>query len=732
MENQTRTVAQQMLVVGDLASAKPLIDAAIEVSPDDLEASYLLGLLLLQEGDAEQAVEHLQKVAQQEPENASYLCNLGVAMLRARRADEAVAYLKQALELRPDYVQARYSLGSAYIAGKQPELAEDQFRELCWRDEDNADYQCARADALREMGKWRQALALYHKALQLNPDFSRAHTNLGPMLAHFGQADEALAHCLRAVELSPESAQVRKNLGDCLFLLERFEEAMDAYADAYDIDPKNAELCVAIGRGWLETNALEEAGSWFHLACHLDESNVAAQCGLANIIREVGNVDGAIELLTPLLEKHPDEVEVLVSMADACWDSGDAELAIEKLCKVRELQPQRLAIYGKIGQILSSSGEVEQAIDIYQTALAENASCIPALSGLAMTQRGKLDPVHVNEMKRLLESDKMRQGQRAALHNGLAHYFDGRKEPEMASRHSRKANSYQWASRTVRGWSYEPRDFEAMITRTIETFNADYFHRLAETGCGNDSSVPVFVVAMPRSGTTLTEQILGRHSQVLGIGERPFTANFYAEFNAMCDREGSRVLSSLSSAACNNITGIAGRYSTRLNGLIEESGKQGVRRVVDKMPDNYSQLGWILTLFPNAKIIHVKRDPRDVALSCWMTQFGSIRWACNTEHLTERIRQYQRVMRHWREVIPDRIFEFDYEALVAEQEKVSRQLVEWIGLDWEPQCLEFYDSDRLVRTASITQVRQPIYKKSVAKWRRYEPFLHDLFDAIQP
>ncbi|MGD8911072.1 MAG: tetratricopeptide repeat protein, partial [Chromatiales bacterium] len=727
-----RLAVQQMLGVGDLASAKPLIDAALELSPDDLEARYLLALLLLQGGDAEQAVELLLKVQQQEPENATYLCNLGVAMLRAERAEEAVAYLNQALELRPDYVQARYSLGSAYIACKQPELAEELFRELCARDEGNADYQCAHADALREMGMWRQALTLYRKALQLNPDFSRAHTNLGPMLAHFGQSDEALTHCLRAVELAPESAQVHKNLGDCLFLLERFEEAMDAYADAYEIDPKNADLCVAIGRGWLETNALEEAGNWFHLASQLDETNVAAQCGLANIIREAGHIDRAIELLTPLLEQHPDEVEVLLSMADACWDNGDAEGAVERLRRVRELQPQRLAIYGKIGQILASSGEVDQAIESYQAALSENATCIPALNGLAMTQRGKLDPVHVNEMERLLKSEKMRPGQCAALHNGLTHYFDGIKEPEMAARHSREANSYQWSSRTMRGWSYEPRVFEEMITNTIETFNADYFFRLAETGCGNDSSVPVFVVAMPRSGTTLTEQILGRHSQALGIGERPYASNYFNEFNMTCGGDGLKELASLSPDTCNKIRGIAGRYSAKLNSLIEESGKQGVQRVVDKMPDNYSQLGWILTLFPNARIIHVKRDPRDVALSCWMTQFASIRWACHTEHLVERIRQYQRIMQHWREVIPERIFEFEYEELVAEQEKVSRQLVEWIGLDWESQCLEFYDSDRLVRTASITQVRQPIYNKSVAKWRRYEPFLQDLFDAIQP
>lgn len=748
MEIPIRALIQQHLSTGDLMAAKSLIDALLEKSPDDTDAHYLLGLVLLQEGNPEQAIPWLQKAQQQAPDNTTCLCNLGVALFRAGQTEAAADYLKQALQRRPDYVQARYSLGSVYIANQQPELAEEQFRKLCCQDENNADYQCALADALREAGKWKAALAQYRKALQLNPNFARAHTNLGPMLAHFGQQEEALTHCRKAVELMPQSAQVHKNLGDCLFLLEQLEEAMDAFADAFEIAPENAELCVAIGRGWLETSCLEEAANWFQLAIQCDESNVAAQCGQANVIRESGEAEKAVELLQPLLEQHPENIDVLLSMSEAQWESGDAQDALEKLHRVRELQPQRLAVYAKIGKILSSSGDVVQAVEHYEVALAENAACIPALNGLATTQRGKLDPLRVAAMEKHLENDKLRTGQRAALHNGLAYYYDGIKGVETAALHTRESNRYQWEDRVKRGWHYEPQEFEAMISATIEMFDSDYFNRLAKANCGNDSNVPVFVVAMPRSGTTLTEQILARHSQVLGIGERSYASRSFTEFtsinggNARKAPPGMAVLhsvgnvlyalASLAQGTCNQINAIAQHYLATLDGLIEASGKTDILRVVDKMPDNYSQLGWLLTLFPNAKIIHVKRDPRDVALSCWMTQFGSIRWACHPEHLTERIRQYQRMMEHWRSVIPERIFEFDYEELVADQEKLSRQLVEWIGLEWEPQCLKFYESDRLVRTASVTQVREPIYTKSVAKWRRYEPFLHELFESIEP
>ncbi len=158
----------------------------------------------------------------------------------------------------------------------------------------------------------------------------------------------------------------------------------------------------------------------------------------------------------------------------------------------------------------------------------------------------------------------------------------------------------------------------------------------------------------------------------------------------------------------------------------ERSGQTGVLRVIDKMPDNYSLLGWILTLFPNAKVIHCRRNLADVALSSWMTQFGKIQWSNRWEDLESRIHEYLDLMEHWKTVLPGRFLEIDYEELVDNQEEQTRRLLEWIGVEWDSKCLSFHESDRLVRTASITQVREPIYKRSVDRWRRYEPFFPSL------
>src|SRR5262249_3676800 len=170
---------------------------------------------------------------------------------------------------------------------------------------------------------------------------------------------------------------------------------------------------------------------------------------------------------------------------------------------------------------------------------------------------------------------------------------------------------------------------------------------------------------------------------------------------------------------------LAGHHLDRLRGL---SGQ--ALRGADQMPDNCLDLGLIATLFPRAKLIHCRRDLRDVAVSCWMTNFRHIRWACDVGHIASRFREYRRLMGHWRRVLPVPLLEVDYEETVADLEGVARRLVGWCGLEWEPACLAFHENRRPVRTASVTQVRQPIYKKSVARWKHYEHALAPLFTQL--
>ena len=716
------------LGAGNLELAEQQARSFISSAPDSMEAQYAFGLVHLLKGDAAGSISWLERAVAQAPDNAVYQGNLGVACLRAGALAEAIVHLGAALEKQPDYREARYNLGCALLDSGEAEKASAFFNDLAADYPTDAAYVCAAGDAAREMHDWARAVTLYRKAIDLNPEFSRACINLAPILMYAGFLDEALALADKAIELDPRQLSPYKTRGDCLFRQEAFDEAMDAYADAYEIDPESAILSAAIGNAWLEVSDFAEAASWFQKAVQLDATNTLAQCGLARIIKENGDLEQALEMLRPLLERDPDNPDLLIGMADILWDDGDAEAALQYFRRAQVAQPERISLHARIGQVLSSSGDVDSAIAEHRQALEQNPGCIASLGGLAVMQRGKFEPACAQTMESMLGNDKLRSGARAALHSGLAFYYDGRKEYEAAAGHMRLANSNQWDNRTRRGWKYDVEKHADHISKLIATYDRAYFERVGSLG--NPDRTPVFIVGMPRSGTTLTEQIIARHAQVLGIGERNFAARSFNSFVYAGQGDDGNDLSRLHVISGENIDGISTAYLERLQHLKDKAGMPDVQRVVDKLPDNYSLLGWILTLFPRAKIIHCRREPRAVALSCWMTQFGSIRWACHTQHLVERIRQYRRIMDHWRSVIPDRFIELDYEQLVVNQEQESRRLIEWVGLDWDADCLSFYESDRLVRTASITQVRQPIYKGSVDRWKHYEPWLQDLFAPL--
>ncbi len=232
-------------------------------------------------------------------------------------------------------------------------------------------------------------------------------------------------------------------------------------------------------------------------------------------------------------------------------------------------------------------------------------------------------------------------------------------------------------------------------------------------GFGLETERPVFVFGLPRSGTSLVEQIVASHSRVFGAGELHDCEETF-EFLPKAMSRGDRPLECLLDLDRPTARLLAGRHADRLQALAP-----GTLRIVDKMPDNYHFLGLIGVLFPRARLVHCRRDLRDVALSCWMTDFGSVSWACNPEHIAAHFADYRRLMDHWQRVLPVPFLNVDYEELVEDLEGVARRLIAWCGLEWEPQCLKFHETRRTVQTASAVQVRQPIYKTAVGRWKHY-------------
>ncbi len=310
----------------------------------------------------------------------------------------------------------------------------------------------------------------------------------------------------------------------------------------------------------------------------------------------------------------------------------------------------------------------------------------------------------------------------------LAQVADARGDHAEAAACLGPANALAQQQRKSCGQVYNPDNHSLYVDQIISGFTPALFERLGDVG--DEREQPVFVFGMPRSGTTLVEQVLASHSLVHGAGELPLIRRAMDSLPSVT-RSPENLETSLLALDDAGVRQLARAYRIGVQTVLDRQGcETDPARVVDKLPDNYLYLGLISLMFPRATLIHLRRDLRDVAVSCWMTHFQSIRWADDPEHLARRCQDYRRLMEHWRAVLPRPIHEVGYEPMVNDFEPEARRLVAACGLNWEPACLQFHRTPRTVRTASVSQVRQPLYRKSLARWKAYEPYLASLFDLI--
>lgn len=730
---QLKEQALSSLARGDIDAAVAAINALLGAYADRPEPLYFDGLRALLAGDNTHARRQLERALEFDPDNINVRINLGVALQRLKEFDAAITQYQMALSCAPENHQAMVNLASSYFEIKDYQKCREIFIAALEKHGESSHCLSGLADAERCLGNWRRATRLYEKAVQIDPDNAHAAKNLSLVYLGLQQHEQVQQLARRAIEKNPDNIDAYVALGKSLAAEEKYEEAMDIYAEAYERNAVHPDLIAQIGVNYSAVGDYEEASSWFNKALSIDPAHPDSIIGMAQSFSEAEMHEQGLALLNEHETTLQDRPQFWMVRSDLYWNEGDAEEALSCLEKAKTLAPQQASLYCKMGSILSSSGRVEQAERNYVRAFEEQKSCVAAIAGLASIQKGQLDSQYVESAESMLAREKLADGARSTLNNALSYYCAGKKDYQKAAFHMAEANRCQWLSKSRQGWEYDPEVQRNNIRRLKSLFSLESVARHA--GLGHSSTTPVFIVGMPRSGTTLTEQILARHPSVLGVGERNYAATalhayqgLYANKHKLSLEQSGRACMLAPDAEILQM--VANEYLRLLDDQIKKSGKPDVKYVVDKMPDNYHNVGWIKLLFPRARIIHARRDMRDVAMSCWQTQFGSIRWACHIDHLVARFESYVELMRHWDEVYPNGFLQADYESLVADQEIGSRRLIEYIGLPWDDICLKFYESDRLVRTASITQVRQPIYKTSVAKWAPYEEWIPDLINPL--
>jgi tetratricopeptide (TPR) repeat protein len=400
--------------------------------------------------------------------------------------------------------------------------------------------------------------------------------------------------------------------------------------------------------------------------------------------------------------------------------------ALAAFRRALELAPNYAAAHNGVGGVLEEFGDLAGAEAAFRSAVRHDCGYVFAHYKLACLLGGRLPAADLAVMRGLL-SDGADNGQesglpsdkRMFLHFGLAYALDARGEYAEAAAHAGHGNALQLTFARNGGREYDPAQHDALLAGMVDVFTPEFFERVR--GFGSQSELPVFIVGLPRSGTTLIEQILASHSCVFGAGE----LHLIGQMMTTAGVRGADTLQGICRLDREAAGRLASAHLEKLRAL-----DPAALRIVDKMPDNYLYLGLLAVLFPRARFIHCRRDLRDVAVSCWMTHFREIPWASGEQHIASRVRAYLRIMDHWRKVLPAPILELSYEETVGNLEEAARRLVAWCGLDWQTACLKFHNSQRPVSTASAVQVRQPIYAKSIGRWKNYEQPLASLLRAV--
>lgn len=535
--------------------------------------------------------------------------------------------------------------------------------------------------ALYQMGSLREARALIEKALEAAPNDARLHNYYGQVLEAEDESGEAALEFVQAVRLQPNYFEAWHNAGRALLKRRKASEAVYALTNALKLQPNDANTLLDMTE-----------------ACFLERKLDEAEIHLARLKNMRGFQARALLWVSALLVGRERGEEASAAEADALEHVAVAEELFDTMVKIARVELH-------VGNLKEAEHWLAKSMAL------RPESSLPYVE-LAVTRKFSPEDQPLVDKMESLSGGNLAIQQRRGLEFALGKVYADLQAYDEAFRHYKDANDL--VRQLV---PFDIENYRSKVGRLINTFSTEFVSRIPP---GSDSSVPILIVGTPRSGTTLTESIVSSHSTTAGAGEVDYWNRVMPHvMDAVA--KGREIPESLSRR-------IADEYLMFLRQHSREAS-----RITDKMPGNYQHLGVIHAIFPNAKIIHTKRHPIDACLSIYFQNFSNThayKWDLGS--LAMWYEQYQRLMAHWRTVLPTGgLYEIQYEKLVEDQEGESRKLLDFLGLDWEDEVLEFHKQDRSVFTASKWQVRQPVYKTSKERWRAYEKHLGPLMDLLK-
>lgn len=681
--------AEKHFQAGQLAETEKLLRSALKIQPNNADALFALGLVAYRAGKIGPAIELIEEAIEINPGAGRFHTNIAAMYEGQGQLDKAIEHGRIAVTLNPRQSEAHNNLGVAVLAKGGTQEAVAHFTRAIECNARNTDAMCNRAKAYLAQQRFAEAEADARRAVEIRPEHAVTLNSLAATLLAKGDAIGAEAAVRKALAVKPGDSSAMHNLILCLKGQKKFDDALAIADQTLQLFPTSGE----------------------------------AMSLAASIYLDMRNTSAASRMVNRALAMNPDYVEAVVALGRVQMEELKHEQAIETFQRAIELKRDHSEAHNFLGSAYRALGRFKDALQSTERAIRHAPGNISAYANLAeaKTFTSRQDPDLASLLKFGEEMEKLNSDQQMQLHYALGKAFDDLDCPDEAFPHF-----LQGAALKRQGAGYSESEALGLFDRIKSEFTADVVQRLS--GHGAETRLPIYVFGMPRSGTTLVEQILASHPMVKGAGEVRVVHDTLLEFRGRVpnNRTYPEIMQDVRVADLQFLAlGITDRLSRYWPQAL---------RITDKMTTNYPFLGILHLAMPKAKFIHVRRNPVDTCLSCFTKHFVSgANYSYELGELGRYYKGYDALMAHWRAVLPKGAFiDVDYEDVVGDIESQSKRILDYCELAWDPSVLDFYKTERAVQTASAAQVRQPVYSSSVSRWRKYEKHLGPLLNELGP
>ena len=634
-----------------------------------------------------------------------------IGLYNQGKFEETSSLAQQLSESFPNAFMVFSIMGAANAALDHLDLAEANYRQTLALRPDYADAHNNLANVLQQKGDLDTAIISYQKAIELKPGYSEAHANLGNALSARGETQKAVSSHQRALNIQPNNPENLNNLGVAQQAVGALDDAIQNYKRAIEIMPGYIEAHNNAGTALKAKGEIDLAVAFYQEALRLNPKYTEAHYNLGNIKRELEDWDGAVESYKQAINHTPDHLNALCNLASALNQRGDTEEAIKYCQQAITINPDFAEAHNNMGVYLREKGDLAVAEQAFQRSIIAKPDYAEAHRNLSIVKKYYLGDGQIDQMQRLQASNTIVDSDLCQLCFALAKAYEDIGDLQLSFDTLEQGNTLR---KKMLGYNLEQ---DEMLFASLR--ERDKGWRIDPLPYDEDPvyPTPIFIVGMPRSGTTLIEQIISSHSRVTAGGEL-----------TIVDQLANQLMPGAETVTEDNLLRFREQYLGRINQLAQDRPY-----VTDKMPHNFLYLNLISKALPEAKIIHTQRD---AAATCWSnfkTYFtkNGLGYCYDLKDVVEYYHLYVDLMRYWDEHYSQGVYHLNYEQLTLEQDSETRKLIEHLGLAWEDACLYPEENKRNSKTASSQQVRRKVYKDSSKQWKIFEPYIRDAFEVFK-